>query len=64
LRYIENTANIIGAALPSALIGEAVRVRRAFRRSGALLQRQEEDFRGFFIFAALRLLGEYESQRQ
>jgi hypothetical protein len=64
LRYIENTANIIGAALRSALIGEAVRVRRAFRQSGALSQRQYEDFHGFFIFAALRLLAEYESQRQ
>jgi hypothetical protein len=32
---MENTANIIGAALRSALIGEAVRVRRAFRRSGS-----------------------------
>jgi hypothetical protein len=34
-RYIENTANIIGAVLHPALIGEAVRIRRAFRWGGS-----------------------------
>ncbi len=39
-RYIENTANTIGAALRPALIGAAVPIRRAFRQSRALSQRQ------------------------
>ncbi len=38
--YIVNTANINGATLRPALIGEAVRIRRAFRWSRALSQRQ------------------------
>ncbi len=60
-RYIES---VIGARSISALKGEAGRLRCANRRSAANSQRQYLDFRGFFIFASLCLLAEYESQRQ
>ncbi len=63
-RYIAETANIIGAAWLTALIGEAG------KRSLHLQAKRGEfvvpirSFRGFFMFAALCLLAEYESQRQ
>ncbi len=60
-RYIES---VIGTTSISALKGEAGRLRCANRRSAANSQPHYKDFRGFLIFAVLRLLAEYESQRQ
>ncbi len=53
-RYIAATAKFFGAAWHSALIGEAGQIRGANTKFSRI----------FFMFAALRLLAEYESQRQ
>ncbi len=47
-RYIAATDNIIGAAWNSALMGEAGKRRRTYRRSAANSQRQYEVFTDFF----------------
>ncbi len=60
-RYIAENANIIGAAWLTALIGEAGKRSPHLQANS---QRQYEVFADFFMFAALRLLAEYESQHQ
>ncbi len=64
LRYIDVTAYINGATSRPALIGEAGRTLRAYRRSEANSQRQYVVFADFCLFAALRLLAVHELQRQ
>ncbi len=53
-RYIAATAKFIGAAWYLALIGKVGRIRSTNTKFSRI----------FFMFAALRLLAEYESQRQ
>jgi hypothetical protein len=56
--------NVIGDTLHAALKGEAGRLRSANRRNATNSQRQLKVFADFFLFAALRLLAQYELQDQ
>ncbi len=59
--YVEATANFIGSVFPLALMGKAGRSPGLLWGTFAAPIR---NFRGLFLFAALRLLAEYESQHQ
>jgi hypothetical protein len=63
-RYIAATAEIIAAAWHPALISKAGNARAPIGEEGQICSANKKFSQIFFIFTALRLLVEYESQGQ